>query len=95
MLGPLPAASTLPANMLGSVKMHANRPLHRVIWKRDVREEPGPGDSCNIFDAVALRAALESAVQLGRADEMNRQAEMANPTKCRDLLQGIFCIFAR
>jgi hypothetical protein len=37
--------------------------------------------------AVALRAALESAVQLGRGDEVNRQAEMANPTKCRDSLQ--------
>jgi hypothetical protein len=36
--------------------------------------------------AVALRAALESAVQLGRGDEGNRQAEMANPTKCRDSL---------
>jgi hypothetical protein len=38
-------------------------------------------------DAVALRAALESAVQLGRRDEVNRQAEMANSTKCRDSLQ--------
>jgi hypothetical protein len=38
--------------------------------------------------AVALRAALESAVQLGRGDEVNRQAEMANPTKCRDSLQA-------
>jgi hypothetical protein len=37
--------------------------------------------------AVAPRAALESAVQLGRGDEGNRQAEMANPTKCRDSLQ--------
>jgi hypothetical protein len=36
---------------------------------------------------VALRAALESAEQLGRGDEANRQAEMANPTKCRDSLQ--------
>jgi hypothetical protein len=36
---------------------------------------------------MALRAALESAVQLGRGDEVNRQAEMANPTKCRDSLQ--------
>jgi hypothetical protein len=34
--------------------------------------------------AVALRAALESAVQLGRGDEVNRQADMAIPTKCRD-----------
>jgi hypothetical protein len=34
--------------------------------------------------AVALRAALESAVRLGRGDEVNRQAEMANPTKRRD-----------
>jgi hypothetical protein len=37
--------------------------------------------------AVAVRAALESAVQLGRGDEGNRQSEMANPTKCRDSLQ--------
>jgi hypothetical protein len=37
--------------------------------------------------AMALRAALESAVQLGRGDEGNRQADMANPTKCRDSLQ--------
>jgi hypothetical protein len=34
--------------------------------------------------AVAFTAALESAVKLGRGDEGNRQAEMANPTKCRD-----------
>jgi hypothetical protein len=38
--------------------------------------------------AVALREALESVVQLGRGDEVNRQAEMAN-TKCRDSLQPI------
>jgi hypothetical protein len=37
--------------------------------------------------AVAVRAALESAVLVGRGDEGNRQAEMANPTKCRDSLQ--------
>jgi hypothetical protein len=39
--------------------------------------------------AVAVRAALESAVQVGRRNEGNRQAEVANPTKfkCRDLLQ--------
>jgi hypothetical protein len=37
--------------------------------------------------AVAVRAALESAVQVGRGDEGNKQAEMANPTKCRDSLQ--------
>jgi hypothetical protein len=37
--------------------------------------------------AVAVRVALESAVQVGRGDEGNRQAEMANPTKCRDSLQ--------
>jgi hypothetical protein len=37
--------------------------------------------------AVALRAALESDVQLGRGNEVNRQ-EMANPTKCRDSLQA-------
>jgi hypothetical protein len=36
--------------------------------------------------AVAVRAALESAVQVGRGNEGNRQAEMANPTKCRDSL---------
>jgi hypothetical protein len=38
--------------------------------------------------AVALRVALESAVQHGRGDKVHRQAEMANPTKCRDSLQG-------
>jgi hypothetical protein len=37
--------------------------------------------------AVAVRAALESVVQLGRGDEGNSQAEMANPKKCRDSLQ--------
>jgi hypothetical protein len=37
--------------------------------------------------AVALRAALESSEQLGRGDEANRQAEMANPTKYKDSLQ--------
>jgi hypothetical protein len=31
--------------------------------------------------AVAVRAALESAVQVRRGNEGNRQAEMANPTK--------------
>jgi hypothetical protein len=30
--------------------------------------------------AVAVWAALESAVQVGRGDKGNRQAEMANPT---------------
>jgi hypothetical protein len=35
--------------------------------------------------AVAVRAALES---VGRGDDGNRQAEMANPTKCRDSLQA-------
>jgi hypothetical protein len=34
--------------------------------------------------SVALRAPLELAVQLGRGDEVNRQAEVANRTKCRD-----------
>jgi hypothetical protein len=38
--------------------------------------------------AVAVRAALESAVQVGRGNEGHRQAEMANPTKCRDSLQA-------
>jgi hypothetical protein len=32
---------------------------------------------------VDVRTALEVAVQLRRGDEVNRQAEMANP-KCRD-----------
>jgi hypothetical protein len=41
--------------------------------------------------AVAVRAALESAVQVGRGNEGNRQAEMANPTKCRDSLQTLCC----
>jgi hypothetical protein len=33
--------------------------------------------------AMAVRAALESAVQLGRGDEVNGQAEMAKLMKCR------------
>jgi hypothetical protein len=37
---------------------------------------------------VALRAALESAVQLGRGDEVNRVDEMANPLKGRDSLKA-------
>jgi hypothetical protein len=37
--------------------------------------------------AVAVRAALESAVQVGRGNEGNLQAETANPTKRRDSLQ--------
>jgi hypothetical protein len=37
--------------------------------------------------AMAVRAALESALQVGRGDEGNRQADMANPTNCRDSLQ--------
>jgi hypothetical protein len=42
--------------------------------------------------AVAVRAALQSAVQVGRGNEGNRQAgEMANPTKCRDSLQAPRC----
>jgi hypothetical protein len=45
--------------------------------------------------AVAVRAALESAVQVGRGDEGNRQAEMANPAKCRDSLQAICVAAAR
>jgi hypothetical protein len=44
------------------------------------------GQAC-ATGAVAVGAALESAVQVGRGDEGNRQAEMANPTKCRDSLQ--------
>jgi hypothetical protein len=37
--------------------------------------------------AVALTAALESAMQLEQGDKVNRHAEMANPTKSRDSLQ--------
>jgi hypothetical protein len=37
--------------------------------------------------AVAVGAALESAVQVGRGDEGNRQAEIAYTTKCRNSLQ--------
>jgi hypothetical protein len=37
--------------------------------------------------AVALKAALESAVQLRQGNQVNRQAEMANPTNCRESLQ--------
>jgi hypothetical protein len=45
--------------------------------------------------AVAVRAALESAVQLGRGGEVNSQAEMANPTKRRDSLQHACTFDAR
>jgi hypothetical protein len=38
-------------------------------------------------ERTAAVAVLESAVLVGRGDEVNRQAEMANPTKCRDSLQ--------
>jgi hypothetical protein len=37
--------------------------------------------------ALSCWAAFESAVQLGRGDKGNRQAEMANPTKCGDSQQ--------
>jgi hypothetical protein len=40
-----------------------------------------------IAPCCAYRAVLESAVQLGRGDEANRQAETANLTKFRDSLQ--------
>jgi hypothetical protein len=51
--------------------------------------EQGQASTKDRTGAVALRAALESAVQLGRGDEVNREAEMANPTKCRDSLQRL------
>jgi hypothetical protein len=38
--------------------------------------------------AVAVRAALELALQLGRCDEVYRQADAANPSKFRDSLQA-------
>jgi hypothetical protein len=38
---------------------------------------------------VAVRAAFESAVQLGRGDEVNRQAEMADLMKCRGLATSL------
>jgi hypothetical protein len=39
------------------------------------------GQTCteDCTDVVAVRAALESSVELGRGEEVNRQAEMANP----------------
>jgi hypothetical protein len=52
------------------------------------------GQACtNLKDrtgAVALRAALESAVQPGRGDKVSKEAEMANPTKCGNSLQRLF-----
>jgi hypothetical protein len=39
--------------------------------------------------AVAVRAALGSAVQLEQCDDVNRQAEMANLPKC--MLLGHAC----
>jgi hypothetical protein len=44
--------------------------------------------------AVAVRAALESAVQVGRGNEGYRQAEIANPTKCGDSLQAYTALAA-
>jgi hypothetical protein len=44
--------------------------------------------ACNC--AVPFRPALESAVQLGQGDEVNRQSEMANLTKYRDSVQSTF-----
>jgi hypothetical protein len=44
----------------------------------------------NCTNAVALTAARESAKQLERGDEVNRQAEVANPRKCKDLLQSCY-----
>jgi hypothetical protein len=49
--------------------------------------EHGQASTKDCTGAVALRAALELAMQLGQGDEVNRQAEMANPTKCRESLQ--------
>jgi hypothetical protein len=49
--------------------------------------EHGQACTAERTGAVAVRAALESAVQVGRGNEGNRQAKMTNPTKCRDSLQ--------
>jgi hypothetical protein len=57
--------------------------------------EDGQACTKECTGAVALRAALESAVQLGLGDEGNRQAEMANPTKCRDSLQLVLSVATR
>jgi hypothetical protein len=51
--------------------------------------EHGQACSKERTGAVAVRAALESAVQVGRGDEGNRQAEMANTSKCRDSLRAV------
>jgi hypothetical protein len=57
-------------------------------WQKGCRgAEHGQACTKERTGAVAVRAALESAVLVGRGDEGNRQAEMANPTKCRDSLQ--------
>jgi hypothetical protein len=47
------------------------------------------GQTCakNRTGAVAVRAALALAVTLGRGNEVNRQAEMANSAKSRDPIQ--------
>jgi hypothetical protein len=46
----------------------------------------GPKDPTG---AAAVLTALESAVQLGRGDKVNRQAKTAILTKCRDFLQQL------
>jgi hypothetical protein len=55
------------------------------------RAEQTVGQTCdkNRIGAVAVRAALALAVTLGRGDEVNRQAEMANSAKCRDSIQCV------
>jgi hypothetical protein len=55
------------------------------------------GQTCNNKDrngAVAVRAALESTVLVGRGHEVFRQAEMANLTKLREVqgfATGVAC----
>jgi hypothetical protein len=53
--------------------------------------EHGQAYTKDCTGAMALRAAIKSAVQLelGRGDKVNMQAELANPTEGRDSLQMV------
>jgi hypothetical protein len=68
---------------------HQKQAKNQMKVGRRVPSQTGTKDHTG---SVALREALESAVQLERGlergDEVNRQAEMANPTKYRDSLQA-------
>jgi hypothetical protein len=58
--------------------------------------EQGQTSANDRTGAGALRAALDSAVQLGRGDEVNRpKSRNCSPTKCRDSLLQLSGLLAR